>query len=125
MDNGEIYRESYQALIEKERGKPLNIPFLSIPHDKLGKMDSKVLASIYSKIDDRNKKKISEIIINEHDELTFIISSSNRVASAFLGEEKWSEKVSKLEKILNHFEDSGKLPSLVNLTNLKKVVVKF
>ena len=125
VSNGEIFKESFLKLLEKESNKELDIPYLSIPHDKINGELTKRIAKLYLSLSDVNKQKVSEIILNSSKELTFIITSSNRVASAFFGQVKWSEKVSKLEKILNHFNASDKLPSLVNLTNSKKVVVKF
>jgi hypothetical protein len=125
VSNGEIFKESFLKLLEKESKKELDIPYLSIPHDQINSELTKRIAQLYMSLGDKNKQKVSEIILNPNQELTFIISSSNRVASAFFGQAKWSEKVGKLEKILNHFNSSGKLPSLVNLTNSKKVVVKF
>lgn len=125
VSTGEVYKESFLKLLKKESKKELDIPYLSIPHDKVDTELTKRIAKLYLSLEDKNKGKISEIILNPNNELTFILNSSNRVASAFFGLENWSEKVDKLEKILNHFNSSGKLPSLVNLTNSKKVVVKF
>lgn len=125
VSNGEIYKEVFLKLLEKEQKKPLNIPYLSIPHEKINGDITKEIAQLYLTLNKSNKKKVSEIILNQNLELTLILSASNRVASAFLGIENWTEKMSKLQKILDHFATSGKLPSLVNLTNPKKVVVKF
>lgn len=125
VSTGEVYKESFLNLLKEESKKELDIPYLSIPHDKVDSDLTKKIASLYLSLDDKNKGKVSEIIINPNNELTFILNSSNRVASAFFGLDNWSDKMHKLEKILNHFNSSGKLPSLVNLTNSKKVVVKF
>ena len=71
------------------------------------------------------RKNLSEVIVNEDDELTIILSLNGTPSSAFLGKENWSEKIKKLKKIVNFMEKKGRIPAVINLTNSKKVVVKF
>jgi hypothetical protein len=42
-----------------------------------------------------------------------------------MGLDEWEEKVAKLDKIVNYMELKEKIPAVINLTNSKKVVVKF
>jgi hypothetical protein len=48
-----------------------------------------------------------------------------RTTSVFLGMDLWETKLEKLTKIISYVEKSQKYPSTINLTNAKKVVVKF
>jgi hypothetical protein len=42
-----------------------------------------------------------------------------------LGGDLWEEKILKLQKLLIYMEAKKKVPSVINLMNVKKVVVKF
>jgi hypothetical protein len=42
-----------------------------------------------------------------------------------MGVDEWNLKMTKLEKIVNYMELQKKIPAIINLTNSKKVVVKF
>jgi hypothetical protein len=71
------------------------------------------------------RQKISEIIINDNKELSIIFSLGGRTTSVFLGTDLWETKLEKLTKIMSYVEKSQKYPTTINLTNAKKVVVKF
>jgi hypothetical protein len=71
------------------------------------------------------RKKLSEVIINDNKELTIILSISGHPSSVFMGLDEWSVKMAKLDKIVNYMELKEKVPAVINLTNSKKVVVKF
>ena len=57
--------------------------------------------------------------------LTIILSLDGNPSSAFLGDDEWTLKAVKLQKILKFLGAKEKTPSVINLTNSKKVVVKF
>ena len=42
-----------------------------------------------------------------------------------MGDDSWDIKLDKLTKVLNHFEKVDRMPTLVNLASVKKIVVKF
>jgi hypothetical protein len=54
-----------------------------------------------------------------------IFSINRKPSSAFLGSDYWSEKVEKLTKVIDFMKKKKKIPSVINLTNSKKIVVKF
>ena len=53
------------------------------------------------------------------------MSVGRKPSSAFLGKEYWDEKVAKLGSIMNVMKSKKTIPAVINLTNAKKVVVKF
>jgi hypothetical protein len=63
--------------------------------------------------------------VNENKELTIILSINGTPSSVFMGPDEWGEKSAKLDKIVNYMELKEKIPAIINLTNSKKVVVKF
>ena len=71
------------------------------------------------------RKRISEVILNKNGELTIILSLRGQPSSVFLGNTLWEEKTNKLFKIVKYMRKKRKIPAIINLTNSKKVVVKF
>jgi hypothetical protein len=71
------------------------------------------------------RKTLSEVILGTRGNLTIILSLKGRPSSAFLGKDSWTEKTLKLQKIIRFLGEKKKTPSIINLTNSKKVVVKF
>ncbi len=101
------------------------LPTLSIP---VGEMDKDFQTQLTQLIKNSSltlKNMISEIILDDKNSLTIILSNRARPISVFMGDEKWSERMVKLTKIIDYMSDQKKFPSIVNLTNDKKVVVKF
>ena len=58
--------------------------------------------------------------------MTVILSIDGHPSSVFMGSDLWDEKMVKLQKIVNYVaSEKMKVPAIINLTNLKKIVVKF
>ena len=70
-------------------------------------------------------RSISEVILSEEKNLTIILSLRNTPSSVFLGKDNWTEKVRKMERVVKYLDKKRKIPAIINLTNSKKVVVKF
>jgi DNA-directed RNA polymerase subunit F len=124
-DNGKLLDPTYEVLLRSEKILKNKLPHLAIP---LKALDSKLHEDITRLVSDMNnafRKKISEVIINENNELTIILSVHNRPSSAFLGKDYWSDKIKKLVKIIGFMKKKKRIPTVINLTNTKKVVVKF
>jgi hypothetical protein len=103
----------------------LHLPTLALPVDDMDDEIQKSIAVIIKDIPDSFKLFITEVILSEKKELTFILSKNGRPTSVFLGSGNWSEKIIKLQKLVNHLSAKNRIPSVVNLTNAEKVVVKF
>lgn len=124
-DNGKLLDPTYEVLLRSEKLLTGKLPHLAIPVKALDSKLHEDITRLVSKMDYSFRKKISEVIINENDELTIILSVQNRPSSAFLGKNYWSEKVGKLKEIISFMKKKKRIPTVINLTNTKKVVVKF
>lgn len=125
VDNGKLFDPTYEVLLRSEKKLTYDLPFLALP---VGDMENKFQVQITSLVKDMGlkfRKKLSEVILNESKELTIILSVQGHPSSVFLGSDDWDEKVLKLRKIVKYMETKGKVPAIINLTNLEKVVVKF
>lgn len=125
VDNGELYDPTYEVLLRTDKKLSGDLPFLALP---VGNMDDEVqrqITGIVSGMDPAFRKKLSEVILSESGELTVILSVKGHPSSVFLGKEEWSNKVVKLGRLVSYMEAKNKVPAIINLTNSKKVVVKF
>jgi hypothetical protein len=125
VDNGQLYDPTYEALLKSEKKLSHDLPYLALP---VGEMEDKVQADVTSLIKDMRpelRKKLSEVILNDSKELTIILSVNGQPSSVFMGPDEWADKVAKLDKIVNYMELKERVPAIINLTNSKKVVVKF
>lgn len=125
VDNGKLYDPTYEVLLRAEKKIKKNLPYLAIP---LGEMEPKTqleMTELVNNMDKEFRSKLSEVILNKEKELTIILSLSGRPSSVFLGDKNWDDKMNKLRKIVKYVEQKKKIPAIINLTNSKKVVVKF
>jgi hypothetical protein len=125
VDNGQLFDPTYEALLRSEKKLTQDLPYLSMP---IGEMDDKVQADVTNLVKEMRpglRKKLSEVILNDAKELTIILSINGHPSSVFMGPDEWSDKLVKLDKIVNYMELKEKIPAIINLTNSKKVVVKF
>lgn len=125
VDNGQLFDPTYETLLRNEKKITHDLPYLALP---VGEMEDKVQADVTSLVKEMRpelRKKLSEVILNENKELTIILSINGHPSSVFMGPDEWNEKVGKLDKIVNYMESKERIPAIINLTNSKKVVVKF
>jgi hypothetical protein len=125
VDNGQLYDPTYEALLRAEKKINGPLPYLALP---VGDMEERVQKDLTELVKDMRpelRKKLSEVILNDSKELTIILSIGGKTSSVFLGPDEWKNKMVKLDKIVNYMELKEKIPSIINLTNTKKVVVKF
>lgn len=125
VDSGELYDPTYEVLLRTDKKLSGDLPFLALP---VGNMDDEVqrqITKIVSGMEPAFRKKLSEVILNESGELTVILSVKGHPSSVFLGKDEWSDKVAKLGRLVSYMESKNKVPAIINLTNSKKVVVKF
>jgi len=125
VDNGSLYDPAYLVLLREEKKIKKDLPFLALP---VGNLKEEIRLSITKVIKDLNKdlrSNLAEVILNESNELTIIFSMKDKATSVFFGREDWSVKVNKLQKIVSYMRSKKRMPSIINLTHSKKVVVKF
>jgi len=125
VDNGELYDPAYETILRTEQKLKRDLPFLALP---VGDIDSKVqrqVTSLVKNLDPNLQQRLAEVILAESGELTIILAINHRPTSVFVGQDEWERKAEKLKKIVTYLEGQQKVPSIINLMNLKKVVVKF
>jgi hypothetical protein len=106
------------------------LPFLALP-DPDGEINAGVknqissITTLIRKMEPKFRHNLSELIVNDSEELTIILSIKGKTSSVFLGSNEWNTKVMKLQKIMAYMKSEKRIPTIINLTNAKKVVVKF
>ncbi len=125
VETDEYYDPVYEILLRKDKKINYILPFLAIPVDGIGKEAQQKVVDIIKGLDKKLKKKISEVIINDYNELTIIVSIRGNPSSIFFGKDNWPNKIEKLKKIINYVDKNGKIPVVINFTNNDKVIVKF
>lgn len=125
VDNGQLFDPTYETLLRSDKKLTQDLPYLSMP---VGEMEASIQSDITKLVKEMRpglRTKLSEVILNDNKELTIILSINGHPSSVFMGLDEWSDKLVKLDKIVNYMELKEKIPAIINLTNSKKVVVKF
>lgn len=125
VDNGQLLDPTYEALLRADKKLKHDLPYLSMPVEEMEEKLQNDLTSLVRQMRPGLRSKLSEVILNESKELTIILSINGFPSSVFMGPEEWDDKLTKLDKIVNYMELKEKIPAIINLTNSKKVVVKF
>lgn len=125
VDNGKLFDPTYEVLLRSENKIKGKLPHLALPANLINSDVHMRLTSLLNKVGEKFVNKISEVILNENEELTIILSIGRKPSSAFLGTEYWNEKIEKLSEVVKYMHKKKTVPSVINLTNSKKVVVKF
>lgn len=125
VDSGKLFDPAYEMLLRSEKILDRKLPHMALPVKLIDTDIHKKLTSLLNKVDEKFVRNISEVIVNEKKELTIIMSVGRKPSSAFLGKDYWGEKVEKLDNILSVLEKKKTIPAVINLTNPKKIVVKF
>jgi hypothetical protein len=125
VDNGKLFDPTYEEILRNDDKLQENLPSLAIPVEKANDKVQNELVQIIQAMDLDFRKTLSEVILDTRGNLTIILSLKGRPSSAFLGKNSWTEKTLKLQKIIRFLGEKQKMPSIINLTNSKKVVVKF
>ena len=124
-DTGELHGPAYEKLLREEKKLTGNLPSLALHEKKFDKTLQKRIIEIMDAVEVEIKEKISELIIDGDNELTMILSVNGNPSSVFIGKRKWMDKIKKLERIFEFMRSKNNFPGTINLTNHKKVVVKF
>jgi hypothetical protein len=125
-ENGQLYDPNYEYLYYKDQDVPVQLSYLTI--DEKHRENKIFFIQIKNLVKTQKvffQKYIAEAIFDEGDSLTFIIRHSQGSSVAYLGKSDWNKKLHILKKMMMNFEMQGQIPVLMNVSNLKKVVVKF
>jgi len=125
VDNGTLVDPTYEVLLRSEKKLTKALPYLALPVGDLEQGVREDLTDIINGFGKKFRDNISEVIIGEDDTLTIILSVKGQPSSVFFGQGEWEAKSKKLRKIINYMASKKKIPAIINLTNAKKVVVKF
>lgn len=125
VDNAQLYEPSYLTVLKEENKLKKDLPSLALPIGNFEIETRQTIARLVNNMEEDVRKNLSELILNELNELTIILSIKERTSSVFLGPDHWDEKVSKLQKIVKFLDAKKRVPSVINLVNSKKIVVKF
>jgi hypothetical protein len=125
VDNGKLFDPTYEVLLRSSKRLKGKLPNLAMPVKLINKDKHHEVTGLIKKLDVKMAKNLSEIILNSNGELTMILSVNDRPSSVFMGKDYWSEKVEKLVKVIDFMKKKKTIPAVINLTNSKKIVVKF
>jgi hypothetical protein len=125
VNNGKLVDPIYEVILRSENQIKGPLPFLAVQINQLNDGLQKKLSDLVEHFPEDLDGKLSEAIMGKNGELTLILALKGESTSVFLGEEMWEEKAQKLSKVIGYLEQRNKIPSIVNLTSFKKVVVKF
>lgn len=125
VENGELFDPTYEVLLRNERKLKKDLPYLALPVKEMDKKIQHDIAFLVNSFKRSVKNMLSEVILNDNLELTIIMSIKGKPTSVFVGKDEWKQKLKKLEQIVTYMHSKNKIPAIINLTNTKKVVVKF
>jgi len=122
--NGVTLSNGYLSLLQAE-GKFLEeLPIITLVDGNLEK-DVKLAADAGNLFKKWFSKELSELVVDKNRHLTAILSVDGHPITIFLGEDKWKEKLVKLKKTITYLDKRTRLPRVINLRDIEKVVVKF
>jgi hypothetical protein len=122
---GKLFDPTYEVLMKNEKKLAFDLPALIMSIQLINKNEQNKIADFLAKLPEAYLKRTSEIIYNDRNELTLIFSAGLSTTSVFLGVDLWDYKLTKLQKVVDYMDRSRRFPSIINLVNAKKVVVKF
>ncbi len=122
--NGKLLDPTYEVFLRAEEKLTQPLPYLTLPINEINTKIPIRISKMIKKTSSNFRKKLSEIVINNR-ELILILSINNRPSSIFFGKNEWRNKIIKLQKIMEYMKTEQKIPTIINLTNIDKIVVKF
>ena len=125
VDNGQLYDPIYETLLRSEKKLDYDLVHLAIPVGEIDEKAQMQIKDIMLSLDEAFRNKISEVILAEDGDLTIIMSLLGRPSSVFIGNSKWNQKLEKLKRLTKYIQKKQKVPAIINMINLEKIVVKF
>jgi hypothetical protein len=124
-EEGKLYDPTYELLLKSEKLLKSDLPTLAVSYEKLNEKTKNQISDFFNSLDNKVRKLMSEMILDENGKMTIILSHKRKPTSVFFGSGNWTEKRIKLSKMIAYLIDRKGLPKTINMTNTKKVVVKF
>jgi len=124
-ENGDLLDPTLEVILRSEQKLSGTLPYLALPIGNFDKKDQLKIAKLFSKAPEGIRSKLSEVILDDSGEMTLIMALGDSPTSIFLGDNDWDLKIEKLKKVVDYMETKKKFPSIINLLNAQKVVVKF
>ncbi len=125
VSNGQLFDPTYEVLLRTEKKIKGDLPYLALPVGKIENDLQQEITNIFKILPVNFREKVSEIIISDKNDMTIILSIKGKPSSVFIGNKGWVDKIKKLKKIVSYLNEKKRVPAVINLTNAKKVVVKF
>jgi len=125
VEDGKIYDPQYEVVLRREKMIAGNIPYFAVSLTSVNEQKHLPVVQLLKQMKPSIYQKISEVIFNDTQELTLIVKTKLGATTVFLGREYWDEKMNKLSKIEDYFNQQTRQPKIINLTSNKKVVVRF
>lgn len=123
--DGKLYDPTFELLLKSEKLLKNDLPTLAVSYERLNEKTKDEVSDFFNSLDKKIKNLMSEMILDEDGKMTLILSHKRKPTSVFFGEGNWTEKRIKLTKMIAYLIDRKGLPKTINMTNTKKVVVKF
>ncbi|OFZ14309.1 MAG: hypothetical protein A2X86_05525 [Bdellovibrionales bacterium GWA2_49_15] len=124
--DGNFYNKIFADFLTEEGKLTKKLPILAMPESRYGRELwsglKRISTSIYGL---ELEKNLTEMIVNKDGTLTLILSINSHPVSVFFGKNEWEDKILKLGRLVTYTQNQQRIPSIVNMTNSKKVVVKF
>lgn len=125
VENGDLYDPTYEVLLSNEKKLKNALPSLVINKSDMNIENRKLITSIIKELGSENFSKVGEIVFDNNQLMTMILSLRKKPVSVFMGKDNLIEKTGKLSRLLKYADENNKQPTVINLINSKKVVVKF
>ena len=125
VENGKLFDPTYEVMLRSSGKLKEQLPNLAMPVTLINKDQHFKITELLKTLTKDISYKLSEVILNSEGELTMILSINNRPSSVFIGKDFWDEKILKLVKVVDFMKKKKTIPAVINLTNAKKIVVKF
>lgn len=123
-EDGKTHDPSYLVYLNSEDDR-LKVSKAALPISMLTKSNKEEMVLLARRMKNLNKISLRELIYSESGDMTMIIGRDKKITSVFIGRTFWKQKLEKLDKIMSYMDAKNKTPSLINLTDMEKAVIKF
>lgn len=125
VDTGDVYDPNYEVILRREGVIQKKLPFLAMSLNDINEKKHLKVINLLNRFPRKLYDQLSEVVVDQNQELTLIMRNDEKVSSVFFGDDYWDDKLNSLIKINDYFITKQKYPSQINLTSNKKIVVKF
>ncbi|MDH5580535.1 MAG: hypothetical protein OEY33_01390, partial [Bdellovibrionales bacterium] len=91
VDDGELYDPTYEVILREEKKLTSPLPSLALPVKLIDKEKRLEITDLIHEMGHELQSMTSEIILDNSNELTVILSINGSPTSTFFGDKQWSE----------------------------------